>query len=354
MNWKKPHRYLRLLSPIYLFVLQLHRSIYEWKILVPFRPHQATLVLGNLHSGGTGKTPLAIWILSKIENKVPNSAYVSRGYGRKTWATTIVQKESSAADVGDEARLLRSKLKDNVSVIVARRRRTAFPLIPVNAPVILDDAFQHWDLKAPLSVLVCPYNNWYTEELVLPAGPLREPHEAAKRASAIVVTKCPHEINEFEKLEIRNKLNISKNQQLFCAQETMGSPFAEFDSPEWSGKEMALVVSGIGHPDKYFSHIKNSDFFNNNGDSVGFLRFRDHAPWTHKNIIRVLNTAQNIHCNTLIFTEKDIARLDDLPKEWSNFSIYSIPHKLDFGNDETIFLSWLNNQWKAHGYNLSL
>jgi len=354
MNWKTPHRYLRLLSPFYLLILQLHRSIYEWKILVPFRPNQATLVIGNLHSGGTGKTPLAIWILLKIQNKIPYSAYVSRGYGRKTWATRLVKNKSSVAEVGDEARMLRSKLQDNVAVIVAKRRRAAFPLIPINAPVILDDAFQHWDIKSPLSILVCPHNQWYTQELVLPAGPLREPFGAADRASAVVVTKCPYEINEYEKLEIRNKLNINKNQQLFCAQETMGPPAAEFGSPEWSGKEMALIVSGIGQPERYFSHVKNSDFFNNDGNAVGFLRFGDHAPWTHKNITRVLKTAQNVHCNTLIFTEKDIARLDHLPKEWSDFSIYSIPHKLDFGNDETIFLSWLNNQWKAHGYNLSL
>ena len=104
---------------------------------------------------------------------------MSRGYGRKTWATRIVQNESSVAEVGDEARMLRSKLQDNVAVIVARRRRAAFPLVPINAPVILDDAFQHWDIKAPLSVLVCPYDKWYTQELVLPAGPLREPYGAA-------------------------------------------------------------------------------------------------------------------------------------------------------------------------------
>ncbi|CAI8333173.1 MAG: Tetraacyldisaccharide 4'-kinase [Owenweeksia sp. TMED14] len=355
MNWSNPYRFLKFLTPFYLVGLQFHRLIYDWKILVPYIPHQATLILGNLHSGGTGKTPLAIWILKKLEREIPKIAYVSRGYGRKDWKTKVVQTTSSVADVGDEARMIRAKFKNsNISIIVAKKRRTAFPLIPINAPVILDDAYQHWDLKAPLSVLVCPYGKWYTDAQILPAGPLRESPSGAERASAIVVTRCPGEIDEYDRLKIRKKLNINKNQKLFCAQENMGKPNAEFNSPLWTGKEMALVISGIGEPDSYYTHVRNSDFFNNDGNAVGFLRFNDHVPWNKKNILKVKNTANSVHCDSIIMTEKDISRLDKLPEEWSSFTIYSIPHKLNFGNDENIFLSWLKDQWKAHGYRLPL
>ena len=354
MNWLKPNRLFKFCTPIYLLVLKIHRTIYDWKIIVPFKPNQPTLILGNLHSGGTGKTPLAIWILNKIKDKIPNSSYVSRGYGSKSWKTQKVESNSRVSKVGDEARMLRSKFSSDISIVVARKRRRAFPLINPDSPVILDDAFQHWDLKGPLSVLICPYKKWYTNELVIPAGPLREPSSEANRATAIIVTKCPREINEYERLEIREILRIKKDQRLFCAQETMGAPAPEFNSPAWTGKEAALVVAGIGNPQNYFAHVKNSNFFSKDGNAVGFLNLEDHAKWNSFNINKVLKAAKRLHCNTLILTEKDIARLDNLPSEWSSFSIYSIPHELNFGDDERIFLSWLKDQWKAHGYNLPL
>ena len=108
MNWLKPNRLFKFCTPIYLLVLKIHRTIYDWKIIVPFKPNQPTLILGNLHSGGTGKTPLAIWILNKIKDKIPNSSYVSRGYGRKSWKTQKVESNSRVSQVGDEARMLLS------------------------------------------------------------------------------------------------------------------------------------------------------------------------------------------------------------------------------------------------------
>ncbi len=154
MNRRKPHPRWGFLTPLYLLGVALHRHIYEWKIIVPFLPSQPTLTLGNLHAGGTGKTPIALWILEQIQPQVSDVAYVARGYGRKTKETRRVELQDTAEEVGDEPRLVRSVFghSPDVHVIVAHKRRDAFQMLPKNCPVILDDAMQHWDLKSPITL----------------------------------------------------------------------------------------------------------------------------------------------------------------------------------------------------------
>ncbi|MDG1253068.1 MAG: tetraacyldisaccharide 4'-kinase [Schleiferiaceae bacterium] len=356
MNLRQPRPRWRFLSPIYLFAVALHRSIYEWKIIVPYLPSQPTLSLGNLHAGGTGKTPIALWILEQLQPHVEDIAYVSRGYGRKTKECRRVELDDSADEVGDEARLVRHVFGHcpDVHVFVARKRREAFAHLPQKCPVILDDAFQHWDLQSPISLLICPYGDWYNEALVLPAGPLREAASAAQRASAILISKCPHPINAHERLAISKRLGLTKDQQLFTAQEVMGEPRPMWGAPAWCGDETALVFSGIGDPERFEQFACHSDRFKQGGVAATTLRFPDHTPLDPPRRAQIASDAYQSACNAVITTAKDLARLEEKPSEWDDLHIYCLPHEVDFGTDRNPFLLWLQSQWKAHGYRVPL
>jgi len=356
MNRRKPHPRWGFLTPLYLLGVALHRHIYEWKIIVPFLPSQPTLTLGNLHAGGRGKTPIALWILEQIQPQVSDVAYVARGYGRKTKETRRVELQDTAEEVGDEPRLVRSVFghSPDVHVIVAHKRRDAFQMLPKNCPVILDDAMQHWDLKSPITLLICPYGEWYTEAAVLPAGPLRESPEAAGRASAVVISKCPHPLDAHERLAIATKLGLRKDQPLFAAQEVMGEPIPRWNAPAWRGDETALVFSGIGDPRRFESFATAPERFDLGGVAAVTLRFPDHSPLDETRCAQIAADAYQSGCNALLTTGKDLARLPQKPEAWAHLNVYVLPHEADFGVDRNPFLLWLQNQWKAHGYRVPL
>ena len=353
---RQPHPRWAFLSPLYLLGVSLHRLLYEWRIIVPFLPSQPSLVLGNLHAGGTGKTPIALWLLEKLQPHTEHVAYVSRGYGRKTKETRIVHVDDRAEDVGDEALMVRRHFghSTDVDVVVAHRRREAFPLLPAKCPVLLDDALQHWDLRAPVSVLICPYGKWYTEEKVLPAGPLRESPQAAERASAVLITRCPYPLDAHEKLRISQLLGLHKQQKLFAAQEVMGEPLPVWGAPTWRGDESALVFSGIGEPAEFEAFSAHSDRFPQGGVAAVTLRFDDHQDLDDARCTEIAAAAFQAGCNAILTTSKDLARLPEKPKSWQNLNVYRIPHEADLGPDEIPFLQWLQEQWKAHGYRVPL
>jgi tetraacyldisaccharide 4'-kinase len=356
MKNRQPHPRWRFLSPLYLLAVAIHRSIYEWKIIVPFLPSQPTLTLGNLHAGGTGKTPIALWILEQLQPHVKDVAYVSRGYGRKTKESRRVELEDRAEEVGDEARLVRRVFghSPDVHVLVARKRREAFAMLPPRCPVILDDAFQHWDLRSPVSLLICPYGEWYTDAAVLPAGPLREDPSAASRATAILISKCPHPLDAHERLAIAQRLGLRKDQQLFAAQELMGEPVPWWGAPAWRGDETALVFSGIGDPGHFETFASHPDRYVQGGVAAVTLRFPDHSPLDAARCAQIASDAYQSACNAVITTAKDLARLQHKPDEWADVHVYCLPHEADFGEDRNPFLLWLQNQWKAHGYRVPL
>lgn len=96
----QPHPRWAFLSPIYLLGVSLHRLIYEWRFIVPFSPYQPSVLIGNLHAGGTGKTPIALWLVEKLLFATDHVAYVSRGFGRKTKQLRHVHPDDTAEKWG--------------------------------------------------------------------------------------------------------------------------------------------------------------------------------------------------------------------------------------------------------------
>ena len=164
--------------------------------------------IGNLSVGGTGKTPMTEYVLNLLRNK-HTLATLSRGYGRTTSGYRDVTSDSKAVEVGDEPLQFAMKFPE-VHVAVCERRVAGIDKLRLKKPepevVILDDVFQHRKVKPGFLIMLTAFNDLFYEDLVLPAGNLRESRSGAERAHAIIVTKCPADLSlEAQKESLKNK-----------------------------------------------------------------------------------------------------------------------------------------------------
>ena len=148
--------------------------------------------MGNLATGGTGKTPMTEYLIRLLKNDF-KTATLSRGYKRKTEGFAIADEDTTALEIGDEPMQFHQKFPD-VTVAVGEERLVAIPQLlherPETEVIILDDAFQHRQVKAGLNIVLTAFNNLYTSDFILPAGDLRDVRSSRKRADIIIVTKC--------------------------------------------------------------------------------------------------------------------------------------------------------------------
>ena len=152
--------------------------------------------VGNLRVGGTGKTPHVVWLVQELLALGHRPAILSRGYGRASTGPRLAGPTDSAATVGDEPwQYFEQFGRGAVPVAVAEKRRLGAALLlrqhPEITVIVLDDAYQHRAVRPALNLLLTEWEAPFYADYVLPAGRLREARAGARRADAVVVTKCP-------------------------------------------------------------------------------------------------------------------------------------------------------------------
>lgn len=200
-----------LLPFAYLYggILWFRRGFYLTGI---FKRKQGTiksLIVGNLQVGGAGKTPMAMWLAAELGSQI-KPAILSRGYGRKTHGFYEVKPDGNASDYGDEPLEMRQVLDRSIPNFVCENRIKGIDEIkklhPQTDLVILDDAYQHLKLKGNFYLLLTEYRQLFTRDHPMPSGRLREFASAAKDADAIVVSKCPADLDGALALDIYREL----------------------------------------------------------------------------------------------------------------------------------------------------
>jgi tetraacyldisaccharide 4'-kinase len=181
------------LSLLYGLIIRFRNFLYDKKYLKTVRFDFPIIAIGNLSVGGTGKTPHTEYLLKLLGNNYKTTV-LSRGYMRKSKGYHIATENDDAIMLGDEPLLLKKKYPF-AQVCVAEDRLYAIPQIISDLPetqvIFMDDAFQHRAVTPSLSILLTTYSNPYYNDMLLPAGRLREYASGASRADFIVVTKCP-------------------------------------------------------------------------------------------------------------------------------------------------------------------
>lgn len=287
--------------PIYYVVTWLRNWFYD-RGLYKSRNYDFPLIaVGNLSTGGTGKTPMVEYLTQLIKNNI-KVATLSRGYGRKTKGFLLANDEATADSIGDEPFQFYNKFKDEVDVAVCEDRQRGIELLRSKNKkpevIILDDAFQHRKVKAGFNVLLTSYGKLYSNDIVLPTGNLREPRIGAKRADAIVVTKCPNDLSENEKRRIYRELSPLPHQELcFSSIEYSNLVYSETEQKSLTDLKNATLITGIANPKPLV------DYLNSLNMQFEHLKFGDHHHFTATEI----EEFEKLDC--ILTTEKDYMRL---------------------------------------------
>lgn len=311
--------------------------LFDLHILKQTAFNHPVIVVGNLNTGGTGKTPHVNYLtdLLKAEMKV---AIVSRGYKRKTKGFILADSNSMASEIGDEP-LQYTKRFPGITVAVCEKRAGGISAIIEKKPdtevFILDDAFQHRYVKPGLSILLTGYGSLYANDFPLPYGRLREFACGSERADIIVVTKSPGSISEKEREYTRGKLNPTRRQSLFFSHLIYGKIKAVPGSAFSRTDEMfdsVLLLTGIADPLPLKKRLEGSC------NHMEHMSFNDHHSYTTGDLDRIREAFIALPGNdkAIITTEKDAMRLIEpsLSGQVAGLPLAYLPVEVRFNDDD--------------------
>ena len=323
-------------SIVYGFIIWLRNKLFDKNILRSATFNFPVICVGNLAVGGTGKTPMAEYLIRLLEKKY-KVATLSRGYKRKTKGFAIADDSTTAIDIGDEPMQLHKKFPE-VTVAVAEERVVGIPQLlhakPDTKVIILDDAFQHREVRAGLNILLTEYQDLYTRDFILPAGNLRDVQSSSKRAHIIIVTKCKSHLTEEEKQKIIKELNPLGHQEVFFTKIEYASPYhlftkeTRFLEPDCN----ILLVCGIANPKPL------KEILTTYSATYEMVLFKDHHIFGIDDLQEIKDQFSKIGSpnKIILTTEKDGVRLAKYENELKDIPIYVIPmrHKFLFGEEE--------------------
>lgn len=323
-------------SVIYSGAIWLRNKMFDKNILRSSSFNFPIICVGNLALGGTGKTPMVEYLLRILTNEY-EVATLSRGYKRKTKGFAIANKQTTALDIGDEPMQIHLKFPD-VTVAVAEERIVGIPQLLHDRPqtnvIILDDAFQHREVRAGLNILLTDYNNLYTRDVLLPAGDLRDIKSSSNRADIIVVTKCKSHLDEIEKEAIKKEINPLSHQTVYFTKIEYSIPYHLFTRKEMmlDMESHVLLVCGIANPAPLKQML--TDFV----ATYEILNYRDHHIFNTDDLKEIKAHFEEMtgEKKLILTTEKDAVRLVKFEKELGDFPIYVFPmaHKFLFEEQE--------------------
>ncbi len=315
-------------SLVYDAITRVRNYLFDSGRLSSVRFDLPVIAVGNLSTGGTGKTPHVEYLIRLLRDQF-KVATMSRGYKRKSRGFLLAGQNVGADQIGDEPMQYFSKFPD-ILVSVAEERMTGIPDLIGKHPevevVLLDDAYQHRTVRPGFNILLTEYEQPYFKDSVLPMGRLRESKVGAKRADVIIVTKCPSAITQQEADNFVRQLNPLSHQRVFFTGFKYGQPY-EIRSKEnyvIAGQPI-VIVAGIARPEAFIKSI--SDL----GQVVEVLRYRDHHYFTAADVVAIQGAVKIGGANTIVLTtEKDAQRLRLWDKQLQDITIIAAPISVEF------------------------
>ncbi len=296
------------LALLYGVLIKLRNKLYDVKFFNSIEFSVPVICVGNLSTGGTGKTPHIEYLIELLNCRY-RVATMSRGYKRMTQGFLLAEQGTNALRIGDEPMQFFMKYPEAV-VCVAEERLTGIPNLLQRRPdvevILLDDAYQHRSVKAGLNILITDYSNPFWEDHILPFGNLREGRESKNRADVIIVSKCPANLTKEQAKEIEQKIGAESHQQVFFTCIEYGTPYypGSNEVADIKGKNMVLV-SGIARPEPLLNFLKPQA-----GD-VHVLTYPDHHYFVNTDIeeIAAAYNSWTVDNKIIVTTEKDATRL---------------------------------------------
>lgn len=278
----------RLLSPLGWLYHRL--SLFHNSRSTPWRSPVPVICIGNANIGGTGKTPVGLWLAGELSDL--NVHAVLRGYGGSLKEVTQIEPaERSAADVGDEAMLYAAHIPTwtgaDRAAAVARAAKTGADLI------LLDDGLQNGSIHKDYVLLIVDAATGFGNGRVLPAGPLREPPETAiAKADRILLTGTG--AGALTGPGADTALSVPQHTARFVTPP---------DDLTWLNGRRVHAFAGIGRPQKFFNSLEAAG-----AQIVKAIPLGDHARLTEKQVQQMLAAADNDGAD-LVCTAKDYVKV---------------------------------------------
>lgn len=335
-------------SWLYDSITKIRHALYRKGVLESFDLGVKTISVGNITVGGTGKTPLVAYIAKLLIEKGETVCILTRGYGRNDSKERVLVSDgrkirADSRSAGDEPFELANKLSGKAIIIADARRAEAGKWAREKFGVttfILDDGFQHLQVKRNLDIVLLDATNPFGNGNLLPSGTLREPLESLKRANVVVITRA----NLVEDVsQIKEKvLQINPDCQIFISKNQFGRfiKLKEFFLPNPKKPQAAihnlksLAFCGLGNPDSFFAQLRREKF------NLAHCRtFPDHHIYRQREIQRLERDAINKGADILLTTAKDAVKLTHLR---FNLPCFVIENGLTF-EDESAFVNLVCN-----------
>ncbi|MFZ6749499.1 tetraacyldisaccharide 4'-kinase [Undibacterium sp. Ren11W] len=262
------------------------------------------IMVGNIFIGGTGKTPLVIWLAQQLKRAGKHPGVISRGYGASAETISEVWTDSLASVVGDEPLLIAQRT--SCPVMVGRDRvaagRALLEAYPKTDVIISDDGLQHYALARDVEILMFDQRgvgNGY----LLPAGPLREP---VSRRRDFTVLNAPLGVSVTGIGDQVLRMQLIPD-TLFC----LAAPEQKTSLAQMNGRRIT-AAAGIGHPERYFAMLRAA------GLQFDELALQDHHAFTSE-------TFRTIDADIILITEKDAVKCRQLAELRNDVRIWVVP-----------------------------
>ncbi len=348
---------LSLLAWIYGKVTNVRNRLYERGVFETFDLRARTVSIGNITTGGTGKTPLVAYIATLLVGRGEKVCILTRGYGRESPGQRVLVSDgkeilANIRESGDEPFELAQKLIGKAIVIADADRVSAAEWAKRKFGVtafVLDDGFQHRRAKRDLDIVCIDATNPFGGRKILPAGRLREPLHNLKRADVVVITRSnlvervdnlKSEISKLNPVaavfEATNKISqIIELVRFNANSQAGGNGNVSADLSKFGGitvQNPAYAFCGIGNPANFYAQLRQENFV-----LVATLDFPDHQVYTRQHITFIEKHAARRGCKILLTTAKDAVKLRDLKFEIPCF-VVEIEMEFDDANGFTSLL----------------
>jgi tetraacyldisaccharide 4'-kinase len=287
------------LSVLYGAVVRARVSLYAHGWLKQKRLKGTVISVGNLTVGGTGKTPMVIWLAEKFLAEGKRVAILSRGY-------------RGTAGTSDEIELMKFRLQDRVTFGVGKNRFVEGHRLESRQPIdvfLLDDGFQHLQLVRDLNILLMDASRPLTGEALLPAGQLREPVAAMSRANLIIFTRAETASGTLEAIGKLQQYPVFAASTRLLGFRRFGGEVTLVGATE-IGSGPFFAFCGLGNPEAFFRDLRNWGLA-----ICGQAIFRDHHRYSRRDISAIKQAGKQAGANAFVTTEKDAQNLSALKIE---------------------------------------
>lgn len=274
-------------SLIFRALVALRRFLYRSGVFAIPKFHVPIVIVGNISVGGTGKTPLTLWLAQQLIDEGWHPGIISRGYrksGNKNASPRCVTADDPSDEVGDEPLLLAQR--NLCPVWIGRDRPAVASALLLAHPecdiLLSDDGLQHYRLHRDAEIVVIDGTRRFGNGLLLPAGPLREPVSRLHDVDAVVVNGGNAHENEFAMSLHGTRFHNLLNPEIIVS------------AHDFTGQRLQ-AIAGIGHPQRFFNHLQKL------GLHFSARAFADHHGFTASDL--AFDDA-----DAILMTEKDAVK----------------------------------------------